>query len=277
MKLLQSLLLMEDTSFHELTPAEQDKVTAEWSAFVEKIRSSCQQYLGVVEDGRVLLRGSYDYSLKPDGAVHQVRRDRYPSAVSQEVTDAVNAVMADRAGFKPRTQGLFVTYSGDQASAYGKTYLVFPIGDFSIAYISGVRDLYSLMSGYMSADERDNVELNSSLRKAVFELFNLNPADYEDMHTATLIGQIYSSNRASPSSRTELQTKVMDAGGMDQAFADLFTMWIPDQMGVTHNALPDLDHVELMMDCVEGFYVAPKRDIIEIYGDVDSFLQEIKK
>lgn len=278
MKLLQSLILKEDpdTSFKSLDPENQARVMENWEALMAALKKDCSQYLGVVSEEWCLLRGAYDYSYAPEIEVHQIRRDRYPSATSTEITDAVNAAMSQKVGFKPRTQALFVTLDEQQAGIYGQPFMIFPVGDFSIAYLEGVRDLYSLISGYMSQEERDNEAFTSSLREVIYELLALFPEEHDDVPVDNLMGQIYGADRTSPAKRNNLQLAVAENGGMDQTFADLFTMWIPDHVKVTHNEIPHELHVELMMDCVQGFYAVPLKEVADVFGDVSTFLRKIK-
>ena len=70
----------------------------------------------------------------------QVRLDRKPRDSSIGFTEMMDDYLEGAFGWRPRTQGTFVTSQQSQASRYGKMYLVFPVGNFKFVWSKKYKD-----------------------------------------------------------------------------------------------------------------------------------------
>lgn len=74
----------------------------------------------------------------------KVRKDRKPLSTSDKRHVEANKWFEDNFGVKARSEGLFCYPKGlwQNASEYGKMYLIFPIGEFKIIWSPEVKDLF---------------------------------------------------------------------------------------------------------------------------------------
>lgn len=94
----------------------------------------------------LLFRGMYD---KEDFLDKKVRKDRRAKD-SWEFVDQklVDNIFFEKWGIRPRSQGLFTTFSMGQAERYGYIYVVFPKGDFDYV-VCEAEDYNDLWLDYM--------------------------------------------------------------------------------------------------------------------------------
>lgn len=82
-----------------------------------------------------------------NAGIASIRKDREPAALSLSMTRAIDDWFEKEYEVRPRTSSMFCvsTINGATASSiYGHlNFLVFPIGDYSIAWSDNVKDLYA--------------------------------------------------------------------------------------------------------------------------------------
>jgi hypothetical protein len=71
------------------------------------------------------------------------RKKRLPTDMSRGDQHDLDGAFKKIFGWRPRSQGLFVTGSRANAGQYGPIYQIFPIGNFKFLYSTDIEDLYS--------------------------------------------------------------------------------------------------------------------------------------
>lgn len=108
---------------------------------VIKIRSECQPWLKVSK-GNFYYRGIKSLNDKPVFFTKlSVRQDRIPKDSHPELHKQWDRYFKEEFGFEYRSKALFVSNKQTQAGAYGKRYIVFPIGDIEYIHAPGLNDL----------------------------------------------------------------------------------------------------------------------------------------
>jgi len=134
--------------------------------FIKGIKSDCLPFIKEMEDNwktypKFLYRGmkSGEYLSK-----HTVRNDRRPLHTPKEIHDLVDINMKKKFGWKPRSEGLFVTPSKDEALGYGPAYYIFPIGNYKYIWSPYIEDFYvdlrSKFPSWMLNKDKHIKELN---------------------------------------------------------------------------------------------------------------------
>lgn len=115
--------------------------TQDIESAIELIKNDCKQFLS--EADAPIFRGSKTLDADKLIQSRRVRVDRQPLDTVSVISNALDLALERIAGFKPRSQAVFAT--GDKATAhhYGKTFLIFPKGDFKFIYSERIRDFYS--------------------------------------------------------------------------------------------------------------------------------------
>ena len=125
--------------------------------YFKLIRKDCKPFLELLRKNKdinssrkdlkpILFRGMWD---KEDFLDKKVRKDRY-SKDSHAFVDQklVDNIFFEKWGIRPRSQGLFTTFSMGQAERYGDVYVVFPKGDFDYV-VCEAEDYNDLWLDYM--------------------------------------------------------------------------------------------------------------------------------
>lgn len=112
---------------------------------VSKIKKDCQPWLKVAKEnfyyrGINSLRNKSIFFTKLS-----VRQDRLPRDSHNELHKQWDMYFKEKFDFEYRSKSLFVSNKPLQASAYGKRYIVFPIGDIDYIFAPGLNDL---LDGY---------------------------------------------------------------------------------------------------------------------------------
>lgn len=74
-----------------------------------------------------------------------VRSDRIPRNSWFQASEYVDDYFHEKIGWKPRSEGLFVTGSYSRADQYGLVYMIFPIGQFNFLWSPNINDLYYVL------------------------------------------------------------------------------------------------------------------------------------
>ena len=111
----------------------------EWSQIVNMIQQDCQPYLQQAK-GLPLYRGMY----ADEKAIFNKKArmgNREPMNLPKDVHTKLNQLFLFKHGARFRN-ALFATGSDTEASMYGVTYHIFPIGEFKFLWSPKVNDLY---------------------------------------------------------------------------------------------------------------------------------------
>ena len=99
-----------------------------------------------------------------NAGIASIRKDREPAALSLSMTRAIDDWFEKEYEVRPRTSSMFCvsTINGANASSiYGHlNFLVFPIGDYSIAWSDNVRDLYTTNVDSQVDEDRNPIVKN---------------------------------------------------------------------------------------------------------------------
>lgn len=125
---------------------------------VEMIQRDCKPFLEQC-GGHAIYRGiaranKLNYSeLTIDGGEdtqfwdrRYVRKNRKPLHTAPEKSKEIDNAMEKTFGWRPRSEGLFVS-GYDLSFAYGKSNLIFPIGEFKFVWSPHVMDLWTAAGG----------------------------------------------------------------------------------------------------------------------------------
>lgn len=123
-----------------------------------RIEKDCKQIIDEYKHtDRFMLRGLRG---KNDFSVITPRSDRKPKDTNPMLHNAFDNAFQKLHGWKPRSEGVFVTGKHDTADSYGDVFIVLPIGRYKYLWSDDIEDLYSKTSDdYMSAIEPDNSTL----------------------------------------------------------------------------------------------------------------------
>jgi hypothetical protein len=73
----------------------------------------------------------------------KVRQDRKPMNMDDEEKEMIDNGFKWKFGWRPRTEGLFITTDTSEARGYGIIHWVFPIGNFNYLWSKEVGDMYA--------------------------------------------------------------------------------------------------------------------------------------
>lgn len=164
------------------------------------LNENCQPLIKEVGDIKKylknpLLRGSRTLSQKEkislnnkhvfiNGFIGTTRIDRKPKDTFAFITKFVDDTLEDKFGWKPRTQGLFVSSEYETVRDYGRVFAIFPIGEFEFLYSPKIKDLtinlskklktanplwksYSSYGGISMPPEEDYPDMLKEVNKAI--------------------------------------------------------------------------------------------------------------
>lgn len=107
------------------------------------IKSKCKKAVNVmIRSERGIWRGIEIYD---DLIIRNVRKDRRPKHSVLKYSNFLDNALKKKFGWKPRSEGLFVTGSASIADDYGNLYLVFPTGNFKFIWNEKIQDFYTFL------------------------------------------------------------------------------------------------------------------------------------
>ena len=111
--------------------------------YVTLIKRDCKPWLKEIKNCGLFYRGMKDHGVF---AKKKVRTDRIPMNMDYRETELLDNAFKKKFGWKPRTNGLFVTGSSILAMGYTGAgmapYTVFPIGNVKYIWSVAAEDLY---------------------------------------------------------------------------------------------------------------------------------------
>lgn len=131
---------------HNLILQERTVEAIEIDMLRQQIRKQCQPYLRAVKGNfghRAMYRGMEGVSNFRLYRTLPLRSNRNPVSSSIQLHDILDSTIETLAGFKARSNSLFVTGNILNAQEYGETFLIFPIGDFKFVWSPLIADAYS--------------------------------------------------------------------------------------------------------------------------------------
>lgn len=103
----------------------------------EKIKTMCKPFLKEFGENFKFYRGMRErinYTFK------NVRTDRKPKDMRKSISTALNIVLNEKIGWKPRTEGVFAATKARDAERYGNIYIIYPVGKYKYVYWTEFRD-----------------------------------------------------------------------------------------------------------------------------------------
>lgn len=111
---------------------------------IENIKKKSAPYFKAAgPNGDFLYRGSKSYYLSDKRSVIKTksRTDRQPLDTDKSLHELLDELFLEYKGWRARSEGVFVTSNRSSAHAYGKVFIMFPIGSFKFLYNPDVVDL----------------------------------------------------------------------------------------------------------------------------------------
>lgn len=118
-------------------PIERTEIDVAWN----KIQKECKPFLRDIKNAdsflyRGMMHGKGTFFKK------KVRKNRVPTTTTKSLHEAYDRYFNEKFGWKARSNGLFVTGSTNDAGSYGRTYMIFPIGNYKFVWSEDVGDLF---------------------------------------------------------------------------------------------------------------------------------------
>ncbi len=108
----------------------------------EVIRKECSKICDMcIKTGNLLYRGAEH--IYPNFTKVVPRTDRTPLTSPKRLHDKLDNEFKDLFGWKPRSEGVFVSGSQDTAEGYGKVFITFPKDGFYYLWSNKIEDLYN--------------------------------------------------------------------------------------------------------------------------------------
>jgi hypothetical protein len=132
--------IIEDTS--ELSDV---KARQEFEKIKELLINDCPKFLDDIQNSQLVLRGCqhYDTDKIVEGMWSLVpHKNRTPKNTNKDVQELYDRVCREKVGTNVRSAGVFTSKIANQVSAYGKTHMFFPIGEYRCFWNDNVKDFY---------------------------------------------------------------------------------------------------------------------------------------
>lgn len=129
---------------------EESSSPKEFSEFLDKLIKDCPNYIKELRNigvnlGQppVLYRGMKNPHFF---GKKKVRKNRRPLNTKRVLHEYLDIVFEKKFGERLRSEGLFTTPSLSTAARYGSTYLIFPVGKYSIYWSEKIADLFIFLN-----------------------------------------------------------------------------------------------------------------------------------
>jgi hypothetical protein len=178
------------------------------SGAAKLIERDCQPFLK--EARQIWFKRGTKKNIKSNLRKFKARSDRQPKDTPRWLHNIFDEAFKKKFGWKARSEGVFASASTYQSEVYGKSYLIFPIGDFKFVYSHHVVDLFDdLTLSLLTGPNRDNTDIVRdyalSWMHAIREWINFKtPGRVADMdameivkHTVDLIVKTYTDKNLS--------------------------------------------------------------------------------
>jgi len=124
--------------------------TNDTDKIIDIMIKKCKPFLNEIKNIPDVLDGKYYlYSGRDKNDKYftqKIRKDRQPLNTPKEVHDFLDKHFQKIYGIKLRSNSLFCTLNRSDASSYGSTYIIFPIGKYKIFFNPNVLDMvYALL------------------------------------------------------------------------------------------------------------------------------------
>jgi len=136
----------------------------ELNFIIETIKRDCKYFLKESKSQQFFTGVTYDNKSNNVFFKKMVRHNRNPRDMSLELTNSLDNYFDKEynlGGWKPRTQSKFFTSNKSTARGYGRTYNVFPIGNFKYLWSPDIEDLYTVFDAI--GNESDIMQYLSDL------------------------------------------------------------------------------------------------------------------
>lgn len=111
---------------------------------IPMLKKDCKYYLSKRRsDTPFLYRGTKPKKHGVDFEIKKRRKDRVSMSTPDDITVALDDVFFKEYGWKPRSQGVFVSGDLNSTKYYGPPYLFFPIGKFRYLWSQQIKDFFA--------------------------------------------------------------------------------------------------------------------------------------
>ena len=148
------------------------------------IQKECKSFLKQIKEKHVYrgMHGSHTGNIALKGTP---RKNRAPKDTPLDMQILFDDLVKKIFGWKPRSQGLFVTGGRYQAETYGTVYEIYPIGNFKFLYAPKVHDFYTEYRGELNLFKQKHSldKLNSEIMKMpafIDQLSKFIKSEYKD-------------------------------------------------------------------------------------------------
>lgn len=109
--------------------------------YIPKIKRDCKEMVKIVKATKSFLwRG-----MAGDDEVFLIktpRKDRYPTDTPIKTQEIFDKLYYEKYGWKPRTEGVFVSNNERGTTGYGPKHVIFPVGKFKYAWAMDINDFW---------------------------------------------------------------------------------------------------------------------------------------
>ena len=111
--------------------------------YLPHIKKKCGMAIKIMISSKSLMLRGLDES--KDLVRKKVRKNRKPKDSWEEYSEFLDKELKKKFGWKPRSEGLFVSSKYMTASSYGHVHVIFPIGNFKYVWNTEMGDNLKLL------------------------------------------------------------------------------------------------------------------------------------
>lgn len=119
-------------------------------------------------------------------ALLKQRTNRGPLTSDAEIHKAADDWFEEKFGWRARSTGTFVTGRKTEAASYGRTHLIYPLGEFNFVWSPIIHDLYS--SSWSRLTKDDSKLTADKAKKLVASILDNGEYQNSDLHAAVRRG-----------------------------------------------------------------------------------------
>lgn len=122
--------------------------------YLPHIKKKCGMAIKVMTSSQRLMFRGLDES--QELVRKRVRKNRRPKDSWEEYSEYLDNALKEKFGWKPRSEGLFVSGNYMMASSYGHVHVIFPVGNFKYIWNTDYKDNLKLIGSRHSPHPKDN-------------------------------------------------------------------------------------------------------------------------
>lgn len=125
--------------------------------YLPYIKKKCGMAIKVMLSSKKLMFRGLDTST--DMVRKKVRKNRKPKDSWEEYSEFLDKELKEKFGWKPRSEGLFISGDYMMASSYGHVYVIFPVGNFKYIWNTEEKDNLKLIGSKWNEGPKPNAGL----------------------------------------------------------------------------------------------------------------------